>query len=213
MKEASVGGAAEERARRATEKEKTKLRERQRRSITTKIFNGLRKHGNYDLAPRADINDVLRALAGEAGWIVEADGTTYRAKKDRQLHPPQHCPTCIVSGNSSRTTASSLGGECSTTASPRHVSLQQPSSSSSGGPTAFAGPYLAPASDVSLTRLREDELKAYFQGGGHVDGVGYGLAGGPYSMLPRQQQQQHAFFMEARASNQNTPIGSPQHHV
>ena len=60
------------------EKEKTKIRERHRRSITTKILTGLRKHGNYNLPPRADINDVLRALATEAGWIVEADGTTYR---------------------------------------------------------------------------------------------------------------------------------------
>eukprot|EP00250_Pteridium_aquilinum_P008475 c17979_g1_i1 orf=90-1052(-) len=60
------------------EKEKTKIRERHRRSITTKILTGLRKYGNYNLPPRADINDVLRALATEAGWIVEADGTTYR---------------------------------------------------------------------------------------------------------------------------------------
>lgn len=62
----------------ASEKEKTKLRERQRRAITTKIFAGLRKHGGYNLPPRADINDVLKALAQEAGWTVEADGNTYR---------------------------------------------------------------------------------------------------------------------------------------
>ncbi|KAF3778133.1 Beta-amylase 7 [Nymphaea thermarum] len=68
----------------ATEKEKTKLRERQRRSITTKIFSGLRKHGGYDLPPRADINDVLRALAAEAGFVVEPDGTTYRAPQRQQ---------------------------------------------------------------------------------------------------------------------------------
>lgn len=60
------------------EREKTKIRERHRRSITTKILTGLRKYGNYNLPPRADINDVLRALATEAGWVVEADGTTYR---------------------------------------------------------------------------------------------------------------------------------------
>lgn len=67
------------------EKEKTKIRERHRRSITTKILTGLRKHGNYNLPPRADINDVLRALATEAGWIVEADGTTYRNPALQQL--------------------------------------------------------------------------------------------------------------------------------
>lgn len=63
----------------AVEREKTKMRERQRRAITTKIFAGLRKYGGYNLPPRADINDVLRALAAEAGWVVEADGTSYRA--------------------------------------------------------------------------------------------------------------------------------------
>jgi hypothetical protein len=62
----------------ASEKEKTKLRERQRRAITTKIFAGLRKYGGYNLPPRADINDVLKALAAEAGWTVEADGNTFR---------------------------------------------------------------------------------------------------------------------------------------
>ncbi|KAI5057498.1 hypothetical protein GOP47_0027513 [Adiantum capillus-veneris] len=64
----------------ASEKEKTKLRERNRRSITTKIFQGLRKYGGYNLAPRADINEVLRCLAAEAGWTVEEDGTTYRTQ-------------------------------------------------------------------------------------------------------------------------------------
>lgn len=63
---------------RASEREKTKMRERQRRAITTRIFAGLRKHGGYNLPPRADINDVLRELAREAGWAVEPDGTTYR---------------------------------------------------------------------------------------------------------------------------------------
>ena len=63
-----------------SEKEKTKMRERQRRAITTNIFNGLRKHGGYRLSPRADINEVLRELAKEAGWVVQPDGTTYRSK-------------------------------------------------------------------------------------------------------------------------------------
>ncbi|MCO5561471.1 hypothetical protein L7F22_015092 [Adiantum nelumboides] len=72
------------------EKEKTKMRERHRRSITTKILTGLRKHGNYNLPPRADINDVLRALATEAGWLVEGDGTTYRNPALQQ--PASSCP-------------------------------------------------------------------------------------------------------------------------
>ncbi|KAL2609550.1 hypothetical protein R1flu_028123 [Riccia fluitans] len=74
----------------AIEKEKTKLRERQRRAITTKIFAGLRKHGGYNLPPRADINDVLKALAHEAGWTVEADGTTYRNQGALQQPSSSH---------------------------------------------------------------------------------------------------------------------------
>ncbi|KAF9625993.1 hypothetical protein IFM89_028687 [Coptis chinensis] len=63
---------------REREKERTKLRERHRRAITSRMLAGLRQHGNFTLPARADMNDVLAALAREAGWIVEADGTTYR---------------------------------------------------------------------------------------------------------------------------------------
>lgn len=62
------------------EKERTKLRERQRRAITAKILAGLRRHGNYNLRVRADINDVIAALAREAGWVVLPDGTTFPSK-------------------------------------------------------------------------------------------------------------------------------------
>jgi hypothetical protein len=74
----------------ASEKEKTKLRERQRRAITTKIFAGLRKYGGYNLPPRADINDVLKALAAEAGWTVEADGNTFRTQVPKSPSPCLH---------------------------------------------------------------------------------------------------------------------------
>lgn len=60
------------------EKERTKLRERHRRAITSRMLSGLRQHGNFPLPARADMNDVLAALAREAGWTVDADGTTYR---------------------------------------------------------------------------------------------------------------------------------------
>lgn len=49
------------------EKEKIKMRERQRRSITTMIFQGLRKHSSYHLSARVDINEVLCHFATEAG--------------------------------------------------------------------------------------------------------------------------------------------------
>ncbi|GLT34137.1 hypothetical protein SLA2020_086740 [Shorea laevis] len=107
-----------------SEKEKTKMRERQRRAITTKIFQGLRKHGGYHLSPRADINEVLRELAKEAGWVVDPDGTTYRSKLASTC-----CPVCgtmkTSSGTPTPTSSIVIGGtgECSTTASPRHIPL------------------------------------------------------------------------------------------
>ncbi|XP_042519989.1 beta-amylase 7-like [Macadamia integrifolia] len=136
----------------ASDKERTKMRERQRRSITTKIFHGLRKHGGYNLPPRSDINDVLRELAREAGWVVEPDGTTYRApswlnhhhhnnKSSSSTtttttttsahnvaveHVPHYHSYCLAGKNSKTPTPTSSfggGGECSTTASPRKVAV------------------------------------------------------------------------------------------
>lgn len=73
------GGRANPASRRRAreEKERTKLRERQRRAITGRILAGLRQHGNYSLRARADINEVIAALAREAGWVVLPDGTTF----------------------------------------------------------------------------------------------------------------------------------------
>ncbi|XXG68402.1 hypothetical protein AAC387_Pa06g1495 [Persea americana] len=219
------GGGSGERARSASDKEKTKLRERQRRSITTKIFNGLRKHGNYKLPPRADINDVLRALAKEAGWVVEPDGTTYRSNNNKERSrpldmggpPPQLCPNCIAFGSCGRgiTAWSSIAGDCSTTASPRHVSLPQPSSSS--GERYFFSPGWAPASpscwnvthdrDPTIATAGADVAAEPFLTGAHMGLVGYGGSGGPHVVLPHQPL---SFFQEARSSNHNTPIASPQ---
>ncbi|KAK9103635.1 hypothetical protein Sjap_020889 [Stephania japonica] len=66
------------------EKERTKLRERHRRAITARILAGLRRHGNYNLRIRADINDVIAALAREAGWVVLPDGTTFPSRSQPQ---------------------------------------------------------------------------------------------------------------------------------
>ncbi|KAI3812617.1 hypothetical protein L1987_17328 [Smallanthus sonchifolius] len=63
---------------REKEKERTKLRERHRRAITSRMLAGLRQYGNFPLPARADMNDVLAALARDAGWTVRADGTTFR---------------------------------------------------------------------------------------------------------------------------------------
>lgn len=73
-------GVASRRSRPLEEKERTKLRERHRRAITARILTGLRRHGNYNLRVRADINDVIAALAREAGWVVLPDGTTFPSR-------------------------------------------------------------------------------------------------------------------------------------
>ncbi|XP_057478971.1 beta-amylase 8-like [Actinidia eriantha] len=79
MGAAAVGGGAKGRKEREKEKERTKLRERHRRAITSRMLAGLRQYGNFPLPARADMNDVLAALARESGWTVEPDGTTYRS--------------------------------------------------------------------------------------------------------------------------------------
>ena len=61
-----------------SERENNRRRERRRRLVTSRIFAGLRTHGNYILPRHCDNNEVLRALCDEAGWVVEPDGTTYR---------------------------------------------------------------------------------------------------------------------------------------
>nr|AFQ33618.1 beta-amylase 6 [Citrus trifoliata] len=74
------GGGGVRRSRPLEEKKRTKLRERHRRAITARILAGLRRHGNYNLRARADINDVIAALAREAGWVVLPDGTTFPSR-------------------------------------------------------------------------------------------------------------------------------------
>lgn len=76
---ASSAGGVKGKKEREKEKERTKLRERHRRAITSRMLAGLRQYGNFPLPARADMNDVLAALAREAGWTVELDGSTYRS--------------------------------------------------------------------------------------------------------------------------------------
>lgn len=80
QEQASTPGGGTRRCRPLEEKERTKLRERHRRAITARILAGLRRHGNYNLRVRADINDVIAALAREAGWVVLPDGTTFPSR-------------------------------------------------------------------------------------------------------------------------------------
>ncbi|KAM0841032.1 hypothetical protein ACQ4PT_059282 [Festuca glaucescens] len=86
---ASASSPAQARRSGEREKERTKLRERHRRSITSRMLAGLRQHGNFPLPARADMNDVLAALARAAGWTVHPDGTTFRSSSLSQpLLPP-----------------------------------------------------------------------------------------------------------------------------
>jgi beta-amylase len=52
------------------------------------MLAGLRQHGNFPLPARADMNDVLAALARAAGWTVQPDGTTFRSSNQPLLPPP-----------------------------------------------------------------------------------------------------------------------------
>lgn len=87
---AAAGGAGAGTPRVPTwrERENNRRRERRRRAIASKIFTGLRAHGNYALRRHCDNNDVLKALCEEAGWTVEPDGTTYRKARVLPLPPP-----------------------------------------------------------------------------------------------------------------------------
>ncbi|KAJ9140865.1 hypothetical protein P3X46_031459 [Hevea brasiliensis] len=223
-----VGGSS---TRSESEKEKTKLRERQRRAITTKIFHGLRRHGGYHLSPRSDINEVLRELAKEAGWVVEPDGTTYRYKLLNR------CPTCgaipfphnvTTSTTATPTTSSTVfvgggAGECSTTASPRRIDPTMMLTGSSSNNNNYGEPTTTTtATATSSAYICSDGF------GGDVDiplafymyrGLTAGGLNQPSTMEARggmkvagqsqQQQQQGTYMQEARASNQNTPVGSP----
>ncbi|KAL1560506.1 protein BZR1 4-like [Salvia divinorum] len=174
----------------ALERERTKMRERQRRSITTNIFHGLRKHGGYRLSPRADINEVLRNLAQEAGWTVDNDGTTYRSAAAASTSTGAiSCPLCGGGGRSVAATPSCSflggGGECSTTASPRCVGDSGGNKLSSNG--------------VGAT---DDSLLAIYMSGAtpqNADGGSAVFGDGPQLYLVR----------ESRVTNQNTPTGSP----
>ncbi|ERN07692.1 protein BZR1 homolog 1 [Amborella trichopoda] len=250
------------------EKEKTKLRERNRRSITTKIFNGLRKFGGYNLPPRADINDVLRALAAEAGWVVEPDGTTYRTPglgvsrtipttqpltiEPITMHPNTvSAPLSHGFGTCTLTGLALLDpiepGDCSTTTSPRHPSsgpthhrsscptlsphqqvvaavssLSSPfgspaASSEVSGHVLSAG--ISPRSSVLSGRNVMDDVAAFLMGSPTGAAAFYGgHQPAPYVVLPHAHHPLHPhphhpfLFQEARASNHNTPIGSPQRH-
>ncbi|KAF5204572.1 Beta-amylase [Thalictrum thalictroides] len=60
--------------------------QQQQQDRKIRILVGLRRHGNYNLRVRADINDVIAVLAREAGWVVFPDGTTFPSRS-QDLNP------------------------------------------------------------------------------------------------------------------------------
>ncbi|KAB5521264.1 hypothetical protein DKX38_025583 [Salix brachista] len=206
-----------------SDKERTKLRERQRRAITTRIFHGLRKFGGYQLSRRSDINQVLRELAKEAGWVVEPDGTTYRYKVVSQ------CPTCGVipntSTNTTPTTSSTViacggGGDCSPTMSPRcnigPVMINPYNNNSHAGPTTSLYGHEHGCADSCTGDVDNSNPLAFYMYNGPASGLHHpstaAIAGGGMKVqIPSQRQLQGTYIQEAMASNQNTPVGSPSH--
>nr|GMD95018.1 beta-amylase 8 [Ipomoea batatas] len=93
------------------------FRERDRRAFTTRIIDGLRQHGNYNLPTGASMNQVLVAVVNEAGYIVGPDGTTYR--------PP---PPSNVVANPARVVGNSLKNFSTTASVLRIVESLSPAS-------------------------------------------------------------------------------------
>ncbi|XP_051127418.1 BES1/BZR1 homolog protein 2-like [Andrographis paniculata] len=141
------------------ERENNKRRERRRRAIAAKIYAGLRAQGNYKLPKHCDNNEVLKALCAEAGWIVEADGTTYRkgCKPPPVEVPPAGsrnmsvCSSIQPSPNSSAFPSPAPSYH----ASPTSSSFPSPSRGD-GNPTSYILPFLHNLTSIpsSLPRLR-----------------------------------------------------------
>nr|QCU55235.1 beta-amylase [Camellia fraterna] len=118
FQEQTSSQAGSPRCRPIEEKERTKIRERQRRAVTAKILAGLPRHGNYNLRVRADINDVIAALAREAGWVVLRDGTTFPSVS-QGTRPAGGTSTTPMTSTSAhvpmqqQTPPATLGGICS----------------------------------------------------------------------------------------------------
>ncbi|CAN6230983.1 unnamed protein product [Urochloa humidicola] len=96
----------------AEERENNRQREQRRRSVTARIYFGLRNYGNYTLPRHCDNNEVLKALCREAGWVVEPDGTTYR-----RAIPPANMMRGILFGSAPVSPGSSFPNLGSTSGS------------------------------------------------------------------------------------------------
>ncbi|KAI5605124.1 hypothetical protein BDE02_01G330400 [Populus trichocarpa] len=211
------GSSTSSSGRSESDKERTKLRERQRRAITTRIFHGLRKYGGYQLSPRSDINQVLRELTKEAGWVVEPDGTTYRYKLGCYDGSWQGGGSTVIACGGG---GGGGGGDCSPTTSPRcniYPTMINPyNNNSHAGSTSLYGHEHGSAGSCTGDVDNNNPL-AFYMYNGLASGLHHPstataaaaiIGGGMKVQVPSQQQLQGTYIPEARASNQNTPVGS-----
>ncbi|KAH9316563.1 hypothetical protein KI387_025190, partial [Taxus chinensis] len=152
------------------ERENNKKRERRRRAIAARIFAGLRLYGNYRLPKHCDNNEVLKALCAEAGWIVDADGTTYRP--GMRISEPVDCGPApengslipwlkgLGSGGNRLATPTALpplqivtGGHCSAPVTPLVCSppgMEYIAGSNLSSPSASSWPFSGPSAGISV---------------------------------------------------------------
>ncbi|KAL0312317.1 UNVERIFIED_CONTAM: Beta-amylase 8 [Sesamum radiatum] len=159
----STSTPTKSRKEREKEKERTKLRERHRRAITSRMLAGLRQYGNFPSPARADMNDVIAALAREAGWTVEADGTTYR--QSSPAPPPQAPMAQFNSAQQNNINAPNMGAHpVRSVESPYSSSIKNCSMRSSVDcqPSALrVDENLSPASLDSVAAERDGKLDKY----------------------------------------------------
>ncbi|XP_031405658.1 BES1/BZR1 homolog protein 4-like [Punica granatum] len=183
------------------------MRERERRAITTNIFQGLRKHGRYPLSARSDINQVLRHLAAEAGWVVEADGTTYRPSTPTQVG--SRCSLCgCVTRTSANPTPTSSIIDFSAPTSPRNLSLT----------TSPRNPSLADSAAAHAERLNQLYLQqraSHAEAGGRSSSSPMQLNNSgqqfptAFYMINGTQPQQQSYSQDVRVSSPSTLAQSP----
>lgn len=128
------------------------------------MLAGLRQYGNFPLPARADMNDVIAALAREAGWTIEPDGTAYRQTLPAPVQPPPISHFNSIQQNNSN--ASNVGANpVRSVESPLYSSALRNCSVRSSGDcqpsTLRVDETLSPASLDSVVAERDAKLDKY----------------------------------------------------
>ncbi|KAF7827059.1 beta-amylase 7 isoform X1 [Senna tora] len=174
QEQVSTPGGGTRRCRPLEEKERTKLRERHRRAITARILAGLRRHGNYNLRVRADINDVIAALAREAGWVVLPDGTILPSRSQAQ-RPAVGSSTVVTALSSQQTKPTSLKGVTSSYRSPSEYNSSR-----------MKGVFIPAPSSYDLASGFQSQTSSMVESGGEQRD-NHPLIGGPMDSVDEKQ--------------------------